>query len=64
MPAMMGAAIAMSSAASTPGSVTYSAGFYLLVGSQLITWACGVLLWRRVRHAPSPPVMASSTARV
>jgi len=63
MPAMMGAAIAMSSTASTPGSVTYSAGFYLLVGSQLITWACGVLLWRRVRHAPLPTVMASSTAR-
>ncbi|MGV2866826.1 MFS transporter, partial [Achromobacter sp. AGC39] len=49
MPAAMGAAIAMSSADSAPGAAAYSAGFYLLVGSQLITWACGVLLWLRVR---------------
>lgn len=49
MPAMMGAAISMSASQSTSGSAAYSAGFYLLVGSQLMTLACGLLLWLRVR---------------
>jgi hypothetical protein len=54
MPMMMGAAMA------THSGESLSRGFWLLVGSQLLTVACGLLLLRRLRlPAGEAPAMAT-----
>ena len=48
MPAVMGAVIAWTSRSAGGG---FLAGFGLLVGTQFVVMACGLLLWLRERHA-------------
>lgn len=56
MPMLMGAAM------EAPGGESLARGFWLLVGSQVLTVGCGlILLWRLGRRA-TPPVAALPTA--
>jgi sugar phosphate permease len=60
MPALMGAVIgAMSGGAGASGGGGFFAGFSLLIGTQLIVFLCGLILWLRERHAVEPGMSAS-----
>ncbi len=63
MPAFMGAVIgALSGGAGTPGgsAAGFFAGFAMLIGTQLVVFVCGLILWLRERHAPQPGMTASA----
>jgi MFS family permease len=49
MPALMGVVIGMTSSATGGGFV---AGFGMLIGSQIIVFLCGIILWIREREIP------------
>lgn len=63
MPAMMGAVIgALSGGAGTSGgsAAGFFAGFAMLIGTQLVVFICGLILWLRERHAPQPEMTATA----
>jgi hypothetical protein len=62
MPAVMGAVIgALSGGAGSAGSAAgFFAGFAMLIGTQLVVFVCGLILWLRERHAPQPGMRATA----
>jgi MFS family permease len=57
MPALMGGVISAMSTGAGPTASSASgffAGFSLLIGTQLVVFLCGFVLWVRERHAESP----------
>ncbi len=62
MPALMGGVIsAVSAGSATPGgsSAGFFAGFAVLIGTQLVVFACGLVLWLRERRPGLPGVGAT-----
>ncbi|MDM0115176.1 MFS transporter [Variovorax sp. J22R133] len=63
MPALMGGVIGAVSAGGAAGSTASASGFFagfaLLIGTQLVVFVCGFILWVRERHPVAPGMSAT-----